>query len=404
MGAISNHTLSWVLEIIGRRWMVEPEFGQLTFVLPNGKSVHMTGSLPGPQAVLTLNNFKVISKSVRAGAVGFGKAFIDGDIEADDLVALFRFFIQNEESFARSKHGFFDRAVSDAAYHLSRANTRAGSKMNISEHYDLGNDFYAEWLDPSMTYSSGIFQDEQTSLSEAQQIKYAQVAEAAGIKKGETVLEIGCGWGGFAEYVSAKYHASLRGISLSKEQLKYAKKRLQDKGLSDNSKLVFEDYRDTEGTFDHVASIEMIEAVGEEHWPRYFSTINERLNPGGTAAIQAITIEGHRFEDYRSKVDFIQRYIFPGGMLLTNRIMAEQGQRAGLTLEGYQTFGQSYAKTLQLWRERFLARWDKIKAQGFDERFKRSWLYYLAYCEAGFTEGAIDVGIYTYRKSDELTG
>lgn len=364
----------------------------------------MIGPSDGPHATLILNNFKVITKSARAGAVGFGKAFIDGDIESDDLVALFRFFIQNEASFAQSKHGFFDRAVSDISFHMSRANTREGSKQNIAEHYDLGNDFYAEWLDPSMTYSSGIFEDEQTSLSEAQQIKYAEVAKAAGIKKGDSVLEIGCGWGGFAEYVSSRYHASLRGISLSKEQLKYGKKRLRDKGLAKDSKLVFEDYRDTKGKFDHIASIEMIEAVGEEHWPHYFGTISERLKTGGTAAIQAITIEDHRFEDYRSNVDFIQRYIFPGGMLLTNKIMEEQGEQAGLKLEGYETFGQSYAKTLHLWRERFLARWDTIKAQGFDERFKRSWLYYLAYCEAGFAEGAIDVGIYKYRKPDELTG
>lgn len=404
MGAISTHILSGALELVGRRWLAKPDFGQLLFILPNGKQILLAGPADGPRAVLTLNNFSVIRKAMRAGTVGFGKAFIDGDIECDDLVELFRFFIRNDASFARSGRGFFKRAAKDIAFHLSRANTHEGSQRNIAEHYDLGNDFYAEWLDPSMTYSSGIFENDDTSLGEAQQQKYEQVARAAEIKPGDSVLEIGCGWGGFAEYVTSKYHASLRGISLSKEQLKYGTKRLKSKGLAQNSRLVFEDYRDTTGKFDHIASIEMIEAVGQEHWPHYFDTVYERLKEGGTAAIQAITIQDERFETYRSKVDFIQRYIFPGGMLLTKPIMAEQGVNAGLTLEGYETFGQSYAKTLNLWRHRFLARWDVIKTQGFDERFKRSWLYYLAYCEAGFAEGAIDVGIYKYRKPRSAEG
>lgn len=404
MRTISTHILSGALELIGRKWLVKPDFGQLTFIMPNGRKTTLTGAADGPQATLKLNNFGVVRKAMRAGTVGFGKAFIDGDIDSDDLVALFRFFIQNDASFSRSNRGLFRRAAKDIAFHLTRTNTREGSKRNIAEHYDLGNDFYAEWLDPSMTYSSGIFDDDQTSLSQAQQEKYEQVAQAAEIKPGDSVLEIGCGWGGFAEYVTDKYQASLRGISLSKEQLKYATTRLKSRGLSHKSQLVFEDYRDTEGEFDHIASIEMIEAVGQEHWPHYFGTVYERLKEGGTAAIQAITIDDDRFEAYRSKVDFIQRYIFPGGMLLTKPMMAEQGDNAGLKLEGYETFGQSYAKTLHLWRQRFLSRWDVIKTQGFDEKFKRSWLYYLAYCEAGFAEGSIDVGIYKYRKPTAVTG
>ncbi|MDB5562246.1 MAG: SAM-dependent methyltransferase, partial [Hyphomicrobiales bacterium] len=322
----------------------------------------------------------------------------NGDIEVDDLTALFRFFLQNRESFENANPGIFRRAANDLAFHLSRANTREGSKENISAHYDLGNDFYTEWLDSTMTYSSAIFSSEGETLEEAQRAKYHRVADMAGVTPGSSVLEIGCGWGGMAETVAKDYGAELYGITLSKEQLKFAQDRLQRQGLDNLATLHFEDYRDTKGQFDHIASIEMIEAVGEDHWPTYFQALFDRLKAGGTAAIQAISITEAEFAIYKSGPDFIQRYIFPGGMLMTKSAMKEQAHRVGLILENVENFRLSYAKTLRLWRERFLDRWSVISPLGYDEAFRRKWVYYLSYCEAGFMEGLIDVGIYQYRK------
>jgi len=389
---------SRLIALIGMRMVGSPARGALTIVFPDGHVRTIGNPVTGFHAKLKLNNFKVIGEAMRRGTVGFAAAYINEDIEIDDLTAVFRFFLENYEQFAEASHGMFKAAAQDIAYHLSRANTKEKAKENISEHYDLGNDFYGEWLDSSMTYSSAVFQSGDTGLEAAQRNKYHHVADAAGIKEGEDVLEIGCGWGGFAEVVARDYNANLKGITLSKEQLKYAVERMERQGLSNHATLVFEDYRDTEGQFDHVCSIEMIEAVGEEHWPRYFKTVHDRLKTGGTAAIQAITIEEDSFETYKANPDFIQRYIFPGGMLLTRRAMKEQAERVGMVLESIENFGKSYAETLRLWRDRFLERWPMIAHLGYDEAFKRKWLYYLSYCEAGFDHGMIDVGIYKYKK------
>jgi cyclopropane-fatty-acyl-phospholipid synthase len=385
-------------EWAGMSLIGNPRHGSLTVILPNGRSRTIGRTGTGEHATLRLRNFKVIREAMRRGTVGFAAAYMNGDIEVDDLTALFRFFLQNRDMFENANPGIFRKAAQDLAYHLSRPNTKDGSKENISEHYDLGNDFYGEWLDPSMTYSSAVFTSGNQSLEEAQRVKYHRVADMAGVTEGSTVLEIGCGWGGFAEAVSRDYKANLYGITLSREQLKFAQERLRRQGLDTLATLHFEDYRDTKGQFDHIGSIEMIEAVGEDHWPAYFQTVHDRLKPNGTAAIQAITINEADFQGYKSGPDFIQRYIFPGGMLLTKTAMREQGDKVGLILENIETFRLSYAKTLKLWRERFLERWAVIAPLGYDEEFKRKWVYYLSYCEAGFTEGSIDVGIYQYRK------
>lgn len=389
---------SWIVEQIGVKLIGKPRHGGVTVILPNGRTRTLGNPATGEHAVLRLNNFRVLSETMQRGTVGFASAYMDGDIEVDDLTALFRFFLQNRDMFENANPGFFRRAAADLHYHLSRRNTLEGSKRNIAEHYDLGNDFYGQWLDPSMTYSSAVFTSGDQSLEEAQLAKYRRVADLAGVTEGSSVLEIGCGWGGFAETVARVYKANLRGITLSAEQLRFGQERLARQGLNDLAKLVFEDYRHTEGQFDHIGSIEMIEAVGEDNWPSYFQTIHDRLKPGGTAAIQAITINEADFDGYRSGPDFIQRYIFPGGMLLTKSVMKEFGDKYGLVLENVETFRLSYAKTLKLWRERFLERWPMIAPLGYDEYFQRKWIYYLSYCEAGFTEGSIDVGIYQYRK------
>lgn len=394
----SLRLVSRLVEWIGVAMLGQPRAGALTVTFPNGRSRTIGNPLTGFHAVLRLNNLRVIGEAMKRGTLGFAAAYIRGDVEVDDLTALFRFFLQNRPSFARTRLGFFRKAARDIAYHVSRANTPEGSRHNIAEHYDLGNDFYGQWLDPSMTYSSAIFTSGDQSLEEAQTTKYRRVADLAGVRAGEAVLEIGCGWGGFAETVARDYGAQVDGITLSGEQLRFAEERLRGQGLDNLATVRLEDYRDTAGQYDHVASIEMIEAVGEEHWPGYFRTVHDRLKPGGTAAIQAITIREQDFARYRRGPDFIQRYIFPGGMLLTKTIMREMGERAGLVLERVEHFRHSYARTLRLWRDRFLDRWPVIAALGYDEAFRRRWTYYLSYCEAGFEEGSIDVGIYQYRR------
>lgn len=393
-----THLSSWLVERVGVSLLGHPRNGSLTVIFPNGRTRTVGQANSGNHATLKLNNFRVITEGMRRGTVGFAAAYMNGDIDSDDLTAVFRFFLQNHAMFDDANKGFFKKAAGDLHYHLSRGNTLEGSKKNIAEHYDLGNDFYGQWLDPSMTYSSAIFTSGDQTLEEAQRAKYRRVADMANITEGASVLEIGCGWGGFAETVARDYRANLRGITLSAEQLKYAQDRIARQGLDSHATLVFEDYRHTTGEFDHIGSIEMIEAVGEDNWPSYFQTLHDRLKPGGTAAIQAITIREEHFEGYRSGPDFIQRYIFPGGMLLTKQVMQQFGERYGLVLEQVENFGLSYAKTLRLWRERFLERWPMIAPLGYDERFKRKWVYYLSYCEAGFAEGTIDVGIYQYRR------
>ncbi|HWV00280.1 MAG TPA: cyclopropane-fatty-acyl-phospholipid synthase family protein [Devosia sp.] len=393
-----DHVSSNIAAFFGERLIGRPKKGAVTITFPNGKTRTFGRPGTGEHPHLIVHKFSMVTETLRRGTVGFAHAYMRGDLEVDDLTALFRYFLQNRNEFQPKGAGWFGRAASDLAYHLSRANTIDGSKENISEHYDLGNAFYAEWLDPSMTYSSAVFESDDQALEAAQYAKYHAVADAAGVKQGDSVLEIGCGWGGFAETAARDYGASVYGITLSREQLAFAEQRIHRQGLDNLATFHFEDYRHTEGQFDHIASIEMIEAVGEEHWPSYFQTVADRLKPGGTAAIQAITINEADFDGYRSTPDFIQRYIFPGGMLLTKTAMREQAKRVGLALENVENFRLSYARTLALWRERFLERWHEIQKLGFDETFKRKWVYYLSYCEAGFAEGSIDVGIYSYSK------
>lgn len=386
-----------IAEWFGKHLIGRPKYGAVTIHFPNGKSRTFGRPGTGQHPVLHIHNYSVVTKTLRRGTVGFAQAYIDGDLEVEDLTTLFRYFLQNKDVLD-AEDSFYGRAAKDIAYHMSRRNSKEGAKKNISEHYDLGNDFYAEWLDPSMTYSSALFASDDLTLEEAQHQKYRRIAELAGVTEGSSVLEIGCGWGGFAETAARDFGARVYGITLSKEQLAFALERLRRQGLDKLATLHLEDYRDTVGEFDHIASIEMIEAVGEDNWPVYFKAVHDRLKPGGTAAIQAITIDEKDFESYRAGPDFIQRFIFPGGMLLTKTAMREQGERVGLKLEHVENFRFSYARTLRLWADRFEERWSEITKLGYDEEFRRKWLYYLSYCEAGFLEGSIDVGIYQYRK------
>jgi cyclopropane-fatty-acyl-phospholipid synthase len=275
--------------------------------------------------------------------------------------------------------------------HLSNANTKRGSRRNILAHYDLGNEFYAAWLDASMTYSSARFDAKVRDLETAQRAKYAALAEHLELKPGDHVLEIGCGWGGFAEFAAREYGVRVTGITISDEQLAYSCARMERAGLSDLVEIRRQDYRDVEGQFDKVASIEMFEAVGEKYWPAYFTKIADVLKPGGRAGLQIITIKDELFDAYRKRADFIQRYVFPGGMLVSLDRLKEETAKVGLVWRQAEAFGQSYADTLAEWTRRFTAKWGDIRAMGFDERFKQLWLFYLSYCEAGFRTGRTNV-------------
>ena len=291
------------------------------------------------------------------------------------------------------------RALNTLRHRLLNRNTKAGSKKNILAHYDLGNRFYQSWLDPSMTYSSAVFETPGEDLATAQMNKYRALAETLDLKPGMRVLEIGCGWGGFAEYAARHHDVHVTGVTISHEQPAFAVERLAKAGLADKTDIRLMDYRDIRGAFDAVASIEMFEAVGEEYWSIYFDKVSEVLKSGGKAGLQIITIDDRLFEDYRTRADFIQRYVFPGGMLPSVPRLQAEVARAGLVWEGAAVFGQSYADTLAEWGRRFLGEWRAIRELGFDERFRQLWRFYLAYCEAGFRSGRIDVGQFAMRKA-----
>lgn len=374
-------------------------YGSLEVQFPDGRRFHIKGPEDGPHGVLKIHNWAFFRMVVQAGDVGVGEAFMAGYWSSPDVTTFLEVFCINQESTLEALQGKpFTRFLMSVRHWLN-SNTKRGSKRNISAHYDLGNAFYREWLDPSMTYSSAIYSNETNNLEQAQTEKYASLVRQTGITPDHKVLEIGCGWGGFAEYVAKSVGANVRALTISQEQFDYARERIYKAGLNDKVEVVFQDYRDESGVFDRIASIEMFEAVGEKYWPTYFRQLSKCLKPGGKAGLQIITIQDKMFEDYRRGTDFIQRYIFPGGMLPPPGRLAEIGKSLGLDLMDQKIFGQDYARTLAEWRQSFRQAWPRISPLGFDERFKRLWEFYLHYCEAGFRSGNIDVRQMVYVKS-----
>jgi cyclopropane-fatty-acyl-phospholipid synthase len=372
--------------------------GRLTLVLPDGRRVAFEGREPGPAATVELKDLSVIRRFMLGGDLAFAECFMEGLVDSPDLPALIELFSRNKDT---TKHQSRARPLTRLVrrvLHMLNRNSKRGSRRNISYHYDLGNAFYARWLDPSMTYSSAYFEGSQQDLEAAQKAKYRRLCADLDLKAGETVLEIGCGWGGFAEVAARDYGAHVHGITLSTGQLAFARERIAKAGLADKATFELRDYRDMTGTFDKVASIEMFEAVGERYWPTYFRSVADRLKIGGRAALQIITIDGRSFDAYRRHPDFIQRYIFPGGMLPTREHVIDHAARVGLGGLAERGFGLDYARTLAEWRTRFLEAWPEIAPLGFDERFRRMWLYYLAYCEGGFRAGNIDVRHFAFQR------
>ena len=365
--------------------------GELHLQTPNGQLHIIKGAEPGPKAHLLLRSDAVCRHLLLGGDLRFGEDYMDGAWDTPDLTALLAFGAANRNALAKALDGTRLGRFMKTLGHFSNRNTKSGSRRNIAHHYDIGNAFYGKWLDPSMTYSSAVFEPGEEDLEPAQRRKYRRIADMLQLEPGQTVLEIGCGWGGFASVAAREYGARVVGLTLSQEQHDYATERAKREGIADKVSIELCDYRDVDGRFDHIASIEMFEAVGEQYWPVFFDQVKARLTDTGRAAMQIITINDRDFEAYRRNPDFIQKYIFPGGMLPSEARLTDHFDASGLECVANDGFGIDYARTLAIWRERFLARWPEIAPLGFDERFRRMWEYYLCYCEGGFRAGLIDV-------------
>ena len=373
--------------------------GSLDMQLPDGSSAHFGTQAPGePRAAIRLHNWNVCTAALKAGDIGFAESFIAGDWSTPDLTTLLTLFVANREQIESVIYGSWWGSLLYRAKHLFNRNSRKGSKKNIHAHYDLGNEFYRLWLDPTMNYSSAWFEgDRAGDLVDAQWAKVRRALRECGVQPGQRVLEIGCGWGALAECSAREFGATVTGVTLSAEQLAWAQKRLADAALP--GELRFQDYRDiSDGPFDAIASIEMFEAVGREYWPSFFETLKTQLKPGGKACIQSITIRDDLFERYVKSSDFIQQYIFPGGLLPSPQAFRAAAAQAGLKVVNELDFGLDYAETLRRWRDRFLGADTPVRKLGFDARFMRIWEFYLAYCEAAFAAGNTSVMQFTLQR------
>lgn len=393
-GSASRARRAGLREAALARLLRQLAMGSLSVVTPEGRRLVGRGPLPGPEATLVLHRWRALRRLVTGGDIAFSQAYIAGDWSSPDLPALIELAAHNLPVLAGRVDALAPVRLWNRLCHALKSNSKTGSRRNIAFHYDLGNDFYRAWLDAGMCYSSAVAIEPGQTLEQAQQARLARIVDMLEVRPGQRVLEIGCGWGALAAAL-AQAGTAITGITLSREQLAHAQAMIAaDPALAGRAELRLQDYRDVAERYDRVVSIEMLEAVGEAYWPTYFAKLRACLEMGGTAVLQVITITEDRFEAYRRNTDFIQRHIFPGGMLPTKGHIAEQARLAGLELVENRCFGLGYAQTLAEWRARFLTAWPQIEALGFDADFRRLWEYYLAYCEGGFRAGAIDVGLY----------
>lgn len=367
------------------------EAGSLSIRLPEGETFKIVGNDPGPSAEIIIHDHNFASRLFKLGDIGVAEGYMAEEWSSPDVTRFLELFCINQGLISTAIENRLGVKLFLKLRGWLNRNTRRGSRKNISAHYDLGNAFYKQWLDPTMTYSSAVFESGQEDLSTAQIQKYRALATQAGFETADEVLEIGCGWGGFAEFAAKEIGCNVTALTISQEQFDFAKERVFKAGLNEKVNIKFQDYRDEIGQYDRIASIEMFEAVGEEYWPVFFDRMKACLKPGGTAGLQIITIQDRFFEAYRSEMDFIRRYIFPGGMLPSPLILKSLGDQAELQMVSERVFGHDYARTLKIWRERFDEAWPSISPLGFDQRFKHLWRYYLHYCEAGFRSENIDV-------------
>lgn len=384
--------------------------GQLDLEQPDGRLLHLPRPpLGAADAHCVLHDWQALERTLKSGDIGLAEGYIAGEWDSPDLAALLRLCMANRDHVQSLVYGSWWGRLGYRLRHLLQRNTRAGSARNIHAHYDLGNDFYRLWLDPGMSYSAAWFQGRtgqalrNADLQEAQQAKLRRTLDEVRLQPGQRLLEIGCGWGGLAEAAAQEFGARVTGVTLSREQLVWGQQRMQQAGLADAVELRYQDYRDLPARhagepFDAIVSIEMFEAVGREYWRGYFQTLRDCLKPGGLACIQTITLREDLFARYLRSTDFIQQYIFPGGLLPSIPAFEQEARRAGLVVERRMAFGRDYAETLRRWRQSFEERLEAVRAQGFDERFVRIWTFYLAYCEAAFDTGNTDVVQFTLRK------
>jgi cyclopropane-fatty-acyl-phospholipid synthase len=380
--------------------MQKMNYGRIDVVLPDGRAFRAQGKRPGPAAVIEIHNTDCFARLLREGDLGFSDAYLEGWWSTPDLQTFMDVICEDNTAVSEGFPGIALVRFFERLRHWLRGNSRRQARKNIAYHYDLGNEFYRLWLDESMTYSSALFRSGQESLEKAQEQKYEALVDSLGLKPGDHVLEIGCGWGGFAEYAAAKRGLKVTGLTISQAQHDFAVERMQRLGLSDQVTIKLQDYRDEAGQYDAIASIEMFEAVGEEYWPIYFDTVQARLKPGARATLQVILVPDHRFEVYRNNVDFIQKHIFPGGMLISPTRLRSEAARAGLSTEGSLEFAESYSQTLRRWHEVFNEQWETIRQIGYDERFKRMWDFYLTSCASAFRTGMCDVTQITLRRAN----
>ena len=395
-GAVRGGAAARLIACFGR-WI---RLGSLSLVLPDGSAVTLRGEQPGPVARAEIHSWRALWRIFAGQAVGLANSYAQGEWDSPDPSAVVELAARNLDLGGPAPNFAWAVRPWRRFRHWLRTNTRRGSRRNISFHYDLGNDFYALWLDESMTYSSALFVRPGLTLEQAQEAKYRRLLDSLRSKPGQHILEIGCGWGGLAEIAARDYGLRVTALTLSSEQLAYARDRIARAGLADLVDVRLCDYRDVEGRFDHVVSIEMMEAVGEAYWPVYFGRIAECVAPGGRVGIQVITIADELFDRYRRRPDFIQMQVFPGGMLPTPTIVRELADRVGLSHRRDFGFGVDYGRTLAEWRGRFLAARDSLASLGRDRKFSRLWAFYLAYCEGGFRSGRIDVRQFSFQKPE----
>ena len=372
--------------------------GTLEFALPDGRVFRIDGAADGPHGRINVRNGEMFKRILRDGKTGFAEAYMDGWWDTPDLLALLDVLIGVNRRVNAALGGLAMVRLWDRVQHWCRRNTKEQARKNIARHYDLGNDFYRLWLDDSMTYSAALF-DRGGDLETAQARKYEALCDSIALRQGDHVLEVGCGWGGFAEYAARRRGARVKGLTISQKQYDFARKRIFKAGLNERVEIVLQDYRDERGQYDAIASVEMFEAVGEKYWPTYFCTLRRSLKPGARAALQVITIREDMFDRYRRGVDFIQKHIFPGGMLPSPYVLDAMARQCGLKNLGSFEFGADYSRTLRHWHRRFNGAWGDIAALGFDDRFRRMWNYYLASCAAAFKAGTTDVTQITFGRA-----
>ncbi len=374
------------------------ENGQLNFVLSDGRIFRVEGRHQGPAATIEVHNPDLFARLIREGDLGFSEAYMDGWWTTPDLQAFMDLLRVRNDALYDGFSGMALVRTFESMRHRLRGNSKRQARKNIAAHYDLGNDFYRLWLDETMTYSAALFRGGREPLEQAQHQKYESMVDQMGVQPGEHVLEIGCGWGGFAEYAAEERGLRVTGLTISQEQHDYAMERIRAKGLQDRVEIRMQDYRDERGVYDGISSIEMFEAVGEKYWPTYFQVVHDRLKPGRNATLQIITVQDERFKTYRKGVDFIQKHIFPGGMLPSPSVLREEVRRAGLQVSHSIEFGDGYSQTLRRWYDSFNGRWDEISRLGFDDRFRRMWNLYLTSCAGAFEGGHCDVTQITITK------